>query len=216
MFPLYLPPSPLKLVRTVGRVPEHTCRHSTCITVIDVYVNIFKVIEDQRISMSCLSVWSDWILICRMRIIYGTLAGRFKFLTSDHVCAGFRDSIIIIMSNGFSIGGIIALVLNLILPFDKHDAVHNSKYLLPLSLSLCSRCDLHRILVEDCVVSITLFEQILIHYVVHTGDDQIGAHIGEYEVLIFLILIWSWTCQFMDLRREDEDNVIDHKLQDLP
>lgn len=35
---------------------------------------------------------------------------------------GFRDSIIIVMSNGFSIGGFIAVFLNLILPFDRNDA----------------------------------------------------------------------------------------------
>jgi uracil-xanthine permease len=34
---------------------------------------------------------------------------------------GFRDSLIIVMSNGFSIGGFIALILNLILPFDQND-----------------------------------------------------------------------------------------------
>ncbi|KAG0631559.1 hypothetical protein M758_1G262300 [Ceratodon purpureus] len=34
---------------------------------------------------------------------------------------GFRDSIIIVMSNGFSIGGFIAVFLNLILPFDQSD-----------------------------------------------------------------------------------------------
>jgi len=38
------------------------------------------------------------------------------------VCAGFRDSLIIVMSNGFSIGGFIALLLNLLLPFDQNDA----------------------------------------------------------------------------------------------
>jgi len=32
---------------------------------------------------------------------------------------GFRDSIIIVMSNGFSIGGFIAVFLNLVLPFDQ-------------------------------------------------------------------------------------------------
>lgn len=35
---------------------------------------------------------------------------------------GFRDSLIIVISNGFSIGGFIALFLNLILPFDRNDA----------------------------------------------------------------------------------------------
>lgn len=35
---------------------------------------------------------------------------------------GFRDSLIIVLTNGFSIGGLIAMVLNLLLPFDKDDA----------------------------------------------------------------------------------------------
>eukprot|EP00897_Mesotaenium_endlicherianum_P000924 jgi/Mesen1/10832/ME000093S10348 len=35
---------------------------------------------------------------------------------------GFRDAIIIVLSTGFSIGGFIALILNLILPYDTEDA----------------------------------------------------------------------------------------------
>lgn len=38
------------------------------------------------------------------------------------MCLGFRDSLIIVLTNGFSIGGLIAMVLNLLLPFDKDDA----------------------------------------------------------------------------------------------
>jgi uracil-xanthine permease len=34
---------------------------------------------------------------------------------------GFRDSIIIVMSNGFSLGGFTAVILNLLLPFDRAD-----------------------------------------------------------------------------------------------
>eukprot|EP01018_Ginkgo_biloba_P006875 Gb_03543 [translate_table: standard] len=34
---------------------------------------------------------------------------------------GFRDAIILILSNGFSVGGLMALVLNLILPYDHDD-----------------------------------------------------------------------------------------------
>jgi xanthine/uracil permease len=37
------------------------------------------------------------------------------------LCAGFRDSIIIVMSNGFSLGGFTAVILNLLLPFDRAD-----------------------------------------------------------------------------------------------
>jgi xanthine/uracil permease len=36
-------------------------------------------------------------------------------------CAGLRDAVILFISNGFSLGGFIAFVLNLILPFETSD-----------------------------------------------------------------------------------------------
>ncbi|KAH9304470.1 hypothetical protein KI387_008874 [Taxus chinensis] len=40
---------------------------------------------------------------------------------------GFRDAIILVLSNGFSVGGLLALVLNLILPFDDDEKELPSK-----------------------------------------------------------------------------------------
>jgi xanthine/uracil permease len=34
---------------------------------------------------------------------------------------GFGDAIILILTNGFSVGGLLALILNLVLPFDNDE-----------------------------------------------------------------------------------------------
>ncbi|XP_057854129.2 uric acid-xanthine permease isoform X2 [Cryptomeria japonica] len=53
---------------------------------------------------------------------------------------GFRDAIILVLSNGFSVGGLLALVLNLILPFDDDEKeLPLKKQLLVRSTSIDNR-----------------------------------------------------------------------------
>lgn len=58
---------------------------------------------------------------CLFRFINGWFSGALIWVW-NFMCLGFRDSLIIVLTNGFSIGGLIAMVLNLLLPFDKDDA----------------------------------------------------------------------------------------------